>query len=170
MQVLHPSGCIGCVGNYACSPIHKRRPTNETHLLRQPSFDRKAWHTMQISWEALQPGVHQTNARVERCNRGIFGRCPSCIGSGRSAIIVLALCGSTFLPQWQLQNGRRYQCLVQTVLRALLGHALPLRLWIVLLARHDLSAPSKADPECSGDPSWIPPRARGAFECRVLGG
>ena len=51
---------------------------------------RKACHLLSIMWEGSQPGMHQTNARIERCNGEIL--------AGSRALLVAAGLPSAFWP------------------------------------------------------------------------
>ena len=60
---------------------------------------RKACELLGVMWEGSQPGVRQTNARIERCNQDVIAGGAGVTRPSWSAGHVLAICGSGVLPR-----------------------------------------------------------------------
>ena len=60
---------------------------------------RKACHMLRIPWEASQPGIHQTNARVERSSRDILDGTRVALVQVGLPSLFLAICSKMLLPQ-----------------------------------------------------------------------
>jgi hypothetical protein len=108
-----------------------------------------------IMWEASQPGVRQTNARIERCSQDVLEGSRTLLVQAGPSVAVLAICHTVLLPPQQLCSARRRGlCMVPEAWVPFQGRTVPAGLWRFFLPTSGRAQVSKADPKMVWEFSW----------------